>query len=135
MGAALSGGHGRLQGKWGLIQDALKSMRVVLANGTVLDVSASQNPDLWWAMRGAGQNFGVVTSATFNTYPQTENGLHYDAELILTGDKLESVFQLVNDLIPTWPAELAVDVLFAAAPDPAPLTVSSLNLLLRHFIY
>ncbi|OQN99435.1 hypothetical protein B0A48_14412 [Cryoendolithus antarcticus] len=116
VGGALSGGHGRLQGKHGLGLDALKSMRVVLANGTALDVSAEKNVDLWWGMRGAGQNYGVVVSATFNTFPETPGAMHYDGELILDGTQLEEVFEILNEMVPTWPAGLAFDVLFAAFP-------------------
>lgn len=124
VGAALAGGHGRLQGKWGLTQDAIKSLRVVLANGTAIDVSAKKNTDLWWAMRGAGQNFGVVVSAVLKTFPQTKNGMHYNGDMIMNGTQVEKVFELFNNMIPDWPAELAVDVLFAAIPGT--LTVSFL---------
>lgn len=123
VGAALAGGHGRLQGKWGLTQDAIESLRVVLANGTAINVSAKQNTDLWWAMRGAGQNFGVVVSAILKTFPQTKNGMHYNGDMIMNGTQVEKVFELFNTMIPDWPAELAVDVLFAAIPGT--LTVSS----------
>jgi hypothetical protein len=88
----------------------------VLANGTALDVTAKQNTDLWYAMRGAGQNFGVVVSAVLDTYPQTKNGMHYNGDMIMNGTQVEQVFELFNTMIPNWPAELAVDVLFAAIP-------------------
>lgn len=97
---------------------------MVLANGTAIDVSAKQNADLWWAMRGAGQNFGVVVSAVLKTFPQTKNGMHYNGDMIMNGTQVEKVFELFNSMIPDWPAELAVDVLFAAIPGT--LTVSCL---------
>lgn len=95
--------------------DAIQSLRVILANGTVVDVSATENQDLLWAMRGAGQNFGIVVSAVLKTFPQTNNGLHYDGELAFTGDKLEAVFELTNKLMDEgWPAELGAGLAFPA---------------------
>jgi fumiquinazoline A oxidase len=116
VGAALGGGHGRLQGKHGLSMDAIQSMRVILANGTILTTSATENSDLFWGMRGAGQNFGIVVSAVLKTFPQTNNGMHYDAELAFSGDKLEAIFELTNKLMDQgWPAELGAGLAFPAS--------------------
>ncbi|KAL9639613.1 MAG: hypothetical protein Q9204_001023 [Flavoplaca sp. TL-2023a] len=62
LGPALGGGHGLQQGQHGLAMDHFVNLNVVLANGTAVSVNASSYPDLWWAMRGAGHNFGIVTS-------------------------------------------------------------------------
>lgn len=48
--------------------DWIAGATVVLANGTVVETSKTQNPDLFWALRGAGSNFGIVTSFKFNTF-------------------------------------------------------------------
>lgn len=48
-------------------------MRLVTANGRVVEASKKVNPDLFWAMRGAGTNFGIVLSATFQLFPPTNN--------------------------------------------------------------
>ncbi|KAF2761541.1 FAD-dependent oxidase [Pseudovirgaria hyperparasitica] len=74
IGATLGGGIGRYQGLHGLIVDALLSARVLLANGTIVEASHTSNPDLFWALRGAGMNFAIVLSATYTTHPQTNNG-------------------------------------------------------------
>jgi FAD/FMN-containing dehydrogenase len=62
----LGGGHGLLQGHYDLLADNLISARMVLANGTAVTVSSESNPDLFWAIRGAGHNFGIVTEFEYN---------------------------------------------------------------------
>lgn len=71
VGLTLGGGIGRQQGTDGLVLDALLSARVVTASGQVLEASQTSNPDLFWAIRGAGQNFGIVSSATYQLHPLT----------------------------------------------------------------
>jgi fumiquinazoline A oxidase len=122
VGAMLGGGHGRLQGKHGLTADALRSLRVILWNGTTVTASASQNSDLFWGMKGARQNFGVVPSATFETYAQVPDGLHYNADMVFADEALEQVIGVINKLIPTQPAPLALHFIFFA--DPITLEVS-----------
>src|SRR5690242_11530578 len=62
LGPALGGGHGWLQGHHGLIADQFLSMNIVLANGDLKTIDSKS--DLWWAMQGAGHNFGIVTSVS-----------------------------------------------------------------------
>jgi FAD/FMN-containing dehydrogenase len=73
---ALGGGHGILQGRYGLGSDQIVSLNFVLANGTAITVSESKHPALFWAMQGAGHNFGVVTSLKYKIYdvPDTKEG-------------------------------------------------------------
>lgn len=68
MGSTLGGGIGRYSGIYGLLIDSLLSLRVVTAAGTVVEASATSEPDLFWGMRGAGANLGIVTSATYRIY-------------------------------------------------------------------
>ncbi|KIM94075.1 hypothetical protein OIDMADRAFT_136488 [Oidiodendron maius Zn] len=99
LGPLLGGGHGYLQGFYGLISDNLISARVVLATGDVISVSATQNSDLFWALQGAGHNFGIVTEVTSRIYDVPSTNWAY-IQYIFTHDKVEALFNLIN----TWTA-------------------------------
>lgn len=94
LGPALGGGHGWLQGRHGLVADQFVSMNVVLADGSLQTIDASS--DLWWAMKGAGHNFGIVTSLTSKIYDIEHTDWAIET-LIFSGDKVEAVYQAAND--------------------------------------
>ena len=68
-GLTLGGGLGWLMAKHGLAADNLLGVELVTADGEVLEVDASSHPDLFWALRGGGGNFGVATSLTYRLHP------------------------------------------------------------------
>ncbi|NCF16407.1 MAG: FAD-binding protein, partial [Gammaproteobacteria bacterium] len=74
-GFTLGGGYGRLNRKFGLAVDNLRSATIITADGLVRNVSADENADLFWAIRGGGGNFGVVTGFEFELYPFDRNVL------------------------------------------------------------
>jgi fumiquinazoline A oxidase len=73
VGAALGGGIGPYQGVHGLLLDDLKSVTIVTGSGEIVTASEKENSDLFWGLRGAGQNYGIVTSATFQIHDQTNH--------------------------------------------------------------
>lgn len=84
--------------RYGLPADNIVSANVVTAAGDLIQVSSSSHPDLLWAMRGAGANFGIVTSLEMNAYPTIDSGRLWAGELIFSGDKLPRFIEAMNNL-------------------------------------
>src|SRR6185295_10509353 len=68
-GLTLGGGFGRVARRFGLALDNVRSVDMVTAGGELLRASATENPELYWGVRGGGGNFGVVTSFEFALHP------------------------------------------------------------------
>lgn len=77
-GLTLHGGYGLISRLKGLTLDNLLSAQVVLYNSTVVTASATQNPDLFWSLRGAGAAFGIVTNFTFKTFDAPESNINFE---------------------------------------------------------
>ncbi|KAI3332370.1 FAD-binding domain-containing protein [Xylariaceae sp. AK1471] len=93
LGPGLGGGHGFLQGRYGLVSDQFVSMNIVLANGELHTIDAKS--DLWWAIQGAGHNFGIVTSVTSKIYDIQYPDWAYES-FIFTGDQVEILYESIN---------------------------------------
>ncbi|RDW72835.1 hypothetical protein BP6252_06742 [Coleophoma cylindrospora] len=121
-GPMLGGGYGFLQGRYGLISDNLVSAQMVLANGTSVTVSADSNPDLFWAIRGAGHNFGVVTEVVVKIYDVPPDNEWVYESFIYTQDKVEELYGLVNIMTDngTQPVELINYSVFLRLPELDP---------------
>ena len=113
----LGGGHGFLQGLHGYPADQILEARVVLADGRWVTASPKSNSDLFWALRGAGHNFGIITSLKYKVYDAAPGWSV--VMMTFSQDKLEEIFDLANDFIDPDdnPAELSVWYDFARRPD------------------
>lgn len=106
IGVSLGGGIGRYQGVYGLIADALLHVRMVTASGEIVEASKESHPDLFWAIRGAGSNFGIITSATYEVQPLIDDGDVFVAELLVSADRSSEFFTVLEAMSPL-PAELS----------------------------
>ncbi|KAG7123691.1 FAD-linked oxidoreductase OXR2 like protein [Verticillium longisporum] len=95
LGAGLGGGHGRYEGLYGMISDNMLQLNVVLANGSTIRTNTTSHSDLLWGMKGAGHNFGIVTSYEMNIFPRGPDTWHYH-NYIWRGEQLEAVFNALN---------------------------------------
>ncbi|KAK2589605.1 hypothetical protein QQS21_012714 [Conoideocrella luteorostrata] len=102
----LGGGHGWLQGEYGLPADQIVSARLIVPSGDVVTVSEDSNRDLFWAIRGAGHNFGLVSEWTYRIYDVNPRAPKWSYEIfIFPGDKLEALFSLHNEMQKSQPAQ------------------------------
>jgi FAD/FMN-containing dehydrogenase len=113
-GLTLGGGFGWLTRKFGLTLDNLLSADVVTANGELLRASATENPDLFWALRGGGGNFGIVTSFEFKLHdlnPQVFSGL-----VVHPFADARTILQEYRQALEAAPDELTCWVVMRKAP-------------------
>lgn len=113
-GLTLGGGIGYLVRKHGLAIDSLLAVELVTADGRIVNASASENADLFWAVRGGGGNFGVVTRFTFRLH---EVGMTYGGALMLPLTR--ATLRGFVDLAAKAPDELSV-IAFAMPVPPLP---------------
>ncbi|KAM0277212.1 hypothetical protein ACHAQH_005995 [Verticillium albo-atrum] len=109
LGAGLGGGYGNLIGELGMAVDNIRSLRVITPEGKAIDVSPTSHSDLFWGMRGAGPNFGVVTYATVNAFP-TADRTAWLLSLTFDHSKIAQVAQAIQDL-PLLPQQVVFLIL------------------------
>jgi FAD/FMN-containing dehydrogenase len=112
-GLTLGGGIGYLSRGYGLSCDNLLSARVVTADGQTVTASESDHPDLFWALRGGGGNFGVVTEFTFQLHPVSEI---YGGPMFFELSDGEAILGYFNEFIKTAPREYGGFPAFQIAP-------------------
>jgi hypothetical protein len=123
-GLTLGGGLGHLTRKCGLTIDNLLEAEVVLASGETVHASATENPDLFWAIRGGGGNFGVATSFLFRLH---EVGTIVGGPTFWAIEDSAAVLRAYRDFLPAAPRELNGFFAFASVP-PAPPFPEELHL-------
>ena len=117
-GLTLHGGAGHLRRKHGLSIDNLLSVDIVTADGQLRRASATENDDLFWAVRGAGSNFGVVTSFEFQAHPV--------GPMVMVGavfyplEKIRTVLPAWRDYLSSAPNELSAVALCWSVPPHEP---------------
>ena len=102
-GLTLGGGHGHLTRSCGLTIDNLMSADVVLADGSFVTADAGREPDLFWALRGGGGNFGIVTEFTFRLHPVSNV---IAGPMLFPVERTEEILRWYRDFLPTAPRQL-----------------------------
>jgi FAD/FMN-containing dehydrogenase len=117
-GLTLGGGLGWLMRQHGLACDNVVGAEVVTADGQVRRASATENPDLFWAIRGGGGNFGVVTHFEFRLHPMTTL---FGGMLVFPGPRAPEVLRVYRDLATNAPDELTLFAGLMTSPDGHPI--------------
>lgn len=122
-GLGLGGGFGHLSRRFGLVVDNMISLSVVTADGELVRASEQENPDLFWALRGGGGNFGIVT--------QLELRLHkipglYGGPIFFPVSECGKIMRFYRDFVADAPRELGIFFAFVVAP-PAPFIPEALH--------
>ncbi|KAH9013689.1 FAD-binding domain-containing protein [Lactarius hengduanensis] len=129
-GLTLGGGYGFTSNQYGLTIDNMAGYELVLPNGTITNVT-QRNKDLWFALRGGGNNFGIVTKFTYKTVPQGQvwgGTLNYNVDQLDLVKEAVLKFQQKNDTkaalnVPvnyTPAGAISAALVFYNAPTPAP---------------
>ena len=114
-GYTLGGGFGRLNRKYGLTIDNLRSAEIITADGRIRTVSKQQDPDLYWAIKGGGGNFGVVSKFEFQLHPFDRNVL--SGMIAWPIAQAREVLEFYGEWAPTLSRELYVGPSMMTLPD------------------
>jgi len=116
-GLTLGGGTGYLTRKYGLTIDNLLEADVVLADGSFVTASKNDHPDLFWALRGGGGNFGVVTSFLFRAHPVK---MVFAGPIFWDAAHAREIMRAYRDFLPKAPEELGIFVGLKTVPSMEP---------------
>jgi FAD/FMN-containing dehydrogenase len=119
-GLTLGGGYGPLIGRFGLALDNLLAAEVVLADGRIVTAEPESEEELFWALRGGGGNFGVVTAMHYRVHnlPSVRSGM-----LLFPFTEAKAVLEGCVDITASAPEELTVQLVLVAGPDGAPVVM------------
>ncbi|MFA9289167.1 MAG: FAD-binding oxidoreductase [Weeksellaceae bacterium] len=125
-GLTTGGGIGWMVRKYGLALDQLVGAEVVTADGEILQVSETENKDLFWAIRGGGGNFGVVTYFEFAAHPL---GQVYWSNIVYPAEMLETVLTGWRDYMRTAPLDITSTMLVTPPSPQGPASIVLMNFL------
>jgi FAD/FMN-containing dehydrogenase len=111
-GLTTAGGFGRVGRRYGLALDNLKGADIVTADGQLLHASKTENPDLFWGVRGGGGNFGVVTEFEFKLHPMQRTVV--GGNILYPGSKIREVFEVYRESGITASDNLYCDVFLSS---------------------
>jgi FAD/FMN-containing dehydrogenase len=117
-GLTLGGGMGRLQRRFGFSIDNLLAVELVTADGTTLRASDDEHPDLFWGIRGAGPNFGVVTAFEFRLHPF--DGRLTQGMLAFPAERAHAVAARLQEFLTSAPDEVMSSYFLGMAPEGEP---------------
>jgi len=117
-GLTLGGGYGPLSGRFGLALDNLLAAEVVLADGRIVRAGQDREPELFWALRGGGGNFGALTKMQLRLHevPSVRSGM-----LVYPSSEAQAVLGRCAEIAASAPDELTVQLGFIADPDGKPV--------------
>jgi FAD/FMN-containing dehydrogenase len=93
--------------------DSLVSVQIVTATGELITASKKTNAELFWGIRGAGYNFGIVTEATYKVYEATNGGQVMNGDFKFPASATRSFFEIMERFDNTLPAELSFSTIIS----------------------
>jgi FAD/FMN-containing dehydrogenase len=120
-GLTLGGGFGRVARRFGLALDNVQAVEIVTADGELRRASAQENPDLFWAVRGGGGNFGVVTGFEFGLHPMQREVVA--GAVVFPFERAKELLAFYGEYSSAAPDELYVDAIVTAPRQGPPMIV------------
>jgi len=106
-GLTLGGGLSYYSSQYGLACDNVDNFEAVLANGTIVNANRTSNPDLWWALRGGGNQFAIVTKITTQAHPAGVNGQVWGGIRAYSPDQRTKLFHAITNFVREYPDKKA----------------------------